>query len=148
VEPQAPLRGDVGDPREVVDEPAVRGAAGGDDGEDVVRVLGVVERTVERFTGETPFSSVGTTTIRGPSRGRLLRRTNARRRSRPPLSARARRAVSPDILATTSALRLAAVPPVTNTPPAPDGKAARSASQRRASFSANTAPAPSSHDPP
>ena len=53
MEPQAPLRGDVGDPAEVVDEPAVRGAAGGDDGEDVVRVLGVVERSVERFTGET-----------------------------------------------------------------------------------------------
>ena len=53
MEPQAPLRGDIGDPAEVVDEPAVRGAGGGDHGEDVVRVLGVVERSVERFSGET-----------------------------------------------------------------------------------------------
>ena len=44
--------------------------------------------------------------------------------------------------------RLPAVPPLTNTPPAAAGSPARSAIQRSASFSANTAPPPSSHDPP
>ena len=46
------------------------------------------------------------------------------------------------------ALRLPAVPPLTKTPPAPAGKPARSDSQRKASFSANTAPAASSQDVP
>ena len=50
--------------------------------------------------------------------------------------------------AATRPLRLPAEPPETKTPPVPDGSPARSASQRRASFSAKTAPAPSSHDPP
>ena len=49
--------------------------------------------------------------------------------------------------AATSALRLPAVPPLTNTPPAAAGSPARSAIQRSASFSANTAPAPSIHEP-
>ena len=46
-----------------------------------------------------------------------------------------------------NALRLPAVPPLTNTPPAPAGIPTRSAIQRSASFSANTAPPPSSHEP-
>ena len=50
--------------------------------------------------------------------------------------------------AATSAERLPTEPPGTNTPPAPAGRPARPESQRRASFSAWTAPAPSIHDPP
>ena len=49
--------------------------------------------------------------------------------------------------AASSAERLPAVPPLTNTPPAEAGRPARSAIQRNASFSANTAPAPSTHEP-
>ena len=47
-----------------------------------------------------------------------------------------------------SAQMLPFVPPWTKQPPAPAGRPARSASQRSASFSACTAPAPSSHEPP
>jgi hypothetical protein len=50
--------------------------------------------------------------------------------------------------AATSAERLPFVPPWTNTPPASGGRPARSASQRRAWFSAKTAPAPSYQLPP
>ena len=50
--------------------------------------------------------------------------------------------------AVVSAARLPAVPPETNTPPAPSGKPARSASQRRVAFSAKIAPAPSTHQSP
>jgi hypothetical protein len=46
-----------------------------------------------------------------------------------------------------SAEMLPFVPPWTKQPPASGGMPARSASQRRASFSAWTAPAPSIHDP-
>ena len=49
--------------------------------------------------------------------------------------------------AATSADRLPIVPPGTNTPPAVSGRPARSATQRRAAFSAWTAPAPSSQLP-
>ena len=49
--------------------------------------------------------------------------------------------------AATRAERLPIVPPGTNTPPASGGSPARSAIQRRATFSAKTAPAPSSQDP-
>ena len=50
--------------------------------------------------------------------------------------------------AVTNALRLAAEPPDTNTPPASAGKPARSASHRSAWFSAAIAPAPASQLPP
>ena len=50
--------------------------------------------------------------------------------------------------AATSALRLPAEPPDTKQPPVEAGMPARSAIQRRASFSACTAPEPSSQDPP
>ena len=50
--------------------------------------------------------------------------------------------------AATSADRFPMVPPGTNAPPASGGRPARSAIQRSVSFSAWTAPAPSSHDPP
>jgi hypothetical protein len=50
--------------------------------------------------------------------------------------------------AATRAERLPSVPPCTNAPPAPAGRPNSSASQRSTSFSACTAPAPSSHDPP
>ncbi len=61
---------------------------------------------------------------------------------------RHRRAVRHCQRAAISALRLPAVPPLTNTPPASAGSPARSAIYRSASFSANTAPPPSSHEPP
>ena len=57
--------------------------------------------------------------------------------------ARSRRA-RPTSRATASAERLAAEPPVTNTPPAVAGSPARSAIQRRAWFSAAIAPDASS----
>ncbi len=44
--------------------------------------------------------------------------------------------------------RLPLVPPWTKQPPAPAGRPASSATQRSASFSACTAPAPSIHEPP
>src|SRR5438093_6832292 len=47
----------------------------------------------------------------------------------------------------TSADRFPAVPPETKTPPADDGRPTRSAIQRSVSFSAHTAPAPSSQLP-
>ncbi len=50
--------------------------------------------------------------------------------------------------AATSADRLPTVPPGTKTPPAVSGSPARLATQRSAAFSACTAPAPSSHEPP
>src|SRR5205085_12369928 len=50
-------------------------------------------------------------------------------------------------LAATSAERFPFVPPETKQPPAPSGKPARSAIQRSAWFSAQTAPPPSSHVP-
>ncbi len=62
-----------------------------------------------------------------------------------PASANRSRAAS---RAATRAERLPSVPPCTNTPPAPAGRPNSFASQRRTSFSACTAPAPSSHEPP
>ena len=50
--------------------------------------------------------------------------------------------------ATTRAERFPIVPPCTKTPPADCGRPAKSAIQRSAWFSANTAPAPSCQDPP
>ena len=50
--------------------------------------------------------------------------------------------------APTMADRLPIVPPGTNTPPAPSPSPHRSASHRRASFSAWAAPEPSIHEPP
>ena len=50
--------------------------------------------------------------------------------------------------ATVIAVRLPAVPPLTNTPPAVSGRPARPASQRSAWFSAWIAPAPSIHQSP
>ena len=44
--------------------------------------------------------------------------------------------------------QVADVPPGTKTPPADGGRPARSATQRSAAFSAYTAPAPSSQEPP
>ena len=65
------------------------------------------------------------------------------RASVPAASARARAVCR----AETRAERLPIVPPGTKAPPACGGSPARSAIQRSASFSAWTAPAPSSHDP-
>ena len=65
-------------------------------------------------------------------------------RDRPAASSRSRAASR----AATRAERLPSVPPWTNTPPAPAGNPNSAASQRSTSFSACTAPAPSSHDPP
>ncbi|CAB4684946.1 unannotated protein [freshwater metagenome] len=50
--------------------------------------------------------------------------------------------------ATTSADKFPIVPPCTNTPPAESGNPAKSISHCNAWFSANTAPAPSCHEPP
>jgi len=50
--------------------------------------------------------------------------------------------------ATTSAERFPIVPPCTKTPPDSWGNCAKSEIQRRAWFSANTAPAPSCQEPP
>ena len=66
--------------------------------------------------------------------------TATRRAGLPACRARSRAACSAE--------RLPTVPPCTKQPAAPAGKPARSASQRSASFSACTAPAPSTHEPP
>ena len=50
--------------------------------------------------------------------------------------------------AVVSAARLPAVPPLTNTPPAPSGRPASCVSHARVAFSAWIAPAPSSHQSP
>ena len=65
---------------------------------------------------------------------------DARRRSAPACRARARAACRAE--------RFPFVPPWTKQPPAESGSPARPASQRSASFSACTAPDPSSHEPP
>ena len=142
-------------PAQVVDHPDVGRAGGGDDREQ--------PRTIRRRTAPRPCrrsadpvsrprSSAGTSgdvgvhRPRRPGRPTSARRT--RRRSDPRVrssapSARCRQCQRAAI----SALRLPAVPPLTNTPPAVAGSPTRSAIHRSASFSAKIAPPPSSHDP-
>ena len=71
--------------------------------------------------------------------------TMTHRSGRPPVPRTARAAAA--WRAATRADRLPMVPPDTKQPPADGGRPARSDSQRRAWFSAHTAPPPSSHDP-
>ena len=73
-----------------------------------------------------------------------LQTTTQRAGSATPAARLRRRATS---RAATSAERLPIVPPWTKTPPAPSGRPNSSASQRSTSFSANTAPDPSSQEP-
>ena len=123
VEPQPALRADVGDAGEVVDRAGVRRAGAGDHREHAVTAVGV-ERRRSAAPVSRPRSSGGTRARRRPSRGPRRRRSNARSRMRRTATAAGRppRRAAAACRAATSAERLPAEPPETNTPPAPGGK--------------------------